>query len=114
MFQLNNPKVATTFLYIYAENDERSLSRQVYVINCLLLNNTRHCLLQIRIEGTVVELNRSICEKYFRNQPISSQIRDVICNQNQEIDWNDLKKKHDELLQKIEREEIQLEMPENQ
>lgn len=62
-----------------------------------------------------MELDRSICENYFRNQPISAQIRDVLCNQGQEVDWNELKRKHDELLQKLEREEIlQLRMPENQ
>lgn len=71
--------------------------------------------LQIRVEGNVVELDRNVCEEYFKNQPISGQIRDTICDQGQEVDWNELKRKHDQLLQKLERGEItQLEMPENQ
>lgn len=63
----------------------------------------------------MIELDRSVAEKYFREQPVFAQIRSVICRQGEEVDWNELKREHDQQLQKLETGEIeQLEMPEDE
>ncbi|KAJ8982129.1 hypothetical protein NQ317_002855 [Molorchus minor] len=91
-----NPKVSACFLWSYIK-EEKNINRQV------------------RIEGTVEQLSDKECAGYYNGQPLFAQIRsNIIRNQSAKVDWIDLKKKHDELLEKVKTTNEPLQMPEHE
>lgn len=89
-----NPKVAACFVWSYVK-DEKFIKRQV------------------RMEGTAVQLPREECLAYYNKEPLFGKIRSHICQQDQRINWNDLKKKHDELLKEVKTTNKELPMPDH-
>ncbi|XP_044010286.1 pyridoxine/pyridoxamine 5'-phosphate oxidase-like [Aphidius gifuensis] len=70
-------------------------------------------LRQIRIEGHVEELARNEVEKIYEAKPLYAKIRSHLCHQDAVVDWNQMKKQHDELLKKVEAKEISLAIPDH-
>ncbi|XP_018562283.1 uncharacterized protein LOC108904283 [Anoplophora glabripennis] len=88
-----NPKVSACFFWNYTK-DEKYIQRQV------------------RIEGISVEMSFQECLEYYNKEPLYCKIRSHICQQGQKVDWDTLKKKHDEILEEIKTTNKQLPMPE--
>ncbi|KAF7990431.1 hypothetical protein HCN44_000236 [Aphidius gifuensis] len=68
---------------------------------------------QIRIEGHVEELARDKVEQIYNDEPLYAKIRSHLCHQDAVVDWNQMKKQHDELLKKVEAKEISLAIPDH-
>lgn len=76
------------------------------------LNNNYHNFpFQICIEGCTEQLPDSVASEYFQNTALSHQIREVIGVRGKTVDWYQVKKKHDEIFCKVQRERIKLEKP---
>nr|CAI5838950.1 unnamed protein product [Callosobruchus analis] len=67
--------------------------------------------LKVRLQGKANELSKEDCESIYQNLPTYCKIRDIICEQGKEVVWEDLKKRHDELLKKYQ-QGMELKMPE--
>lgn len=86
---------AMCFLWAYKNDNGESVSRQV------------------RIEGCVKELKKEECQKLYEGEPLYCKIRSHVCNQGTKVDWKELKASHDELLEKVEKGEADLPMPDH-
>ncbi|KAJ8959820.1 hypothetical protein NQ318_011552 [Aromia moschata] len=89
----DNPKVSGCFFWGY-QKDEKFIHKQ------------------IRIEGIAEKLSNEECEEYHNKDPLFCQIRSHICQQGQKVDWDELKKKHDEILEAVKETNKPLKMPE--
>ncbi|GJQ71590.1 hypothetical protein Trydic_g11293 [Trypoxylus dichotomus] len=85
-----NPNVASTFLWTYAK-EQRFITRQV------------------RIEGSLKEIDEEDAKALYNAYPVYFKIRSHICQQNQPVEWQALKDKHDEFLSKIVNQETVIE-----
>lgn len=70
-------------------------------------------MLQVRIDGDVVELDKNSYRYLYNNEPLFCKLRAHICNQGQIVDWSVLKKTHDRLLKEVTYNERVLEMPDH-
>lgn len=55
-------------------------------------------ILQVRVTGTVAELSESEIVEFYKDEPLFARIRSKICRCGEEVDWNELKAKHDQVL----------------
>lgn len=55
-------------------------------------------ILQVRVIGTVAELSESEIVEFYKDEPLFARIRSKICRCGEEVDWNELKAKHDQVL----------------
>ncbi|KAK3919529.1 Pyridoxine/pyridoxamine 5'-phosphate oxidase [Frankliniella fusca] len=55
----------------------------------------------VRIEGDVVELTEDQYLDLYEREPLFCKVRSHLCHQGVEVDWDDLKKKHDEIVRKV-------------
>lgn len=90
-FQEENPQVASTILLIYNKNESQIIR-------------------QIRISGIAEKLSKEKNLFYFENDSLTGKIRDSIAKNAEAIQWEDQKKKLDEMLEKVQQGE-NLEMP---
>ncbi|XP_050303223.1 pyridoxine/pyridoxamine 5'-phosphate oxidase isoform X1 [Anthonomus grandis grandis] len=91
-----NPKAAASFLFQYVRNNTEPVSRQV------------------RIEGIAERIPGKMEENTFYAEPLYAQIRSVLIkDQSMEVNWDELKNQHDEMLAKVKSGEITLSPPEN-
>lgn len=74
-----NPNVTAIFLWSY-KDDLGDIVRE------------------IKIEGIAAVASEEQIAKYYEEEPIFGKIRSIICVAGVVIDWNDLKLKHDKLL----------------
>nr|CAH7757077.1 unnamed protein product [Callosobruchus chinensis] len=74
--------------------------------------NSRKAKFIVRMQGTAKELSKEDCESIYQRLPTYCKIRDIICDQGEEVHWEDLKMKHDELLEKC-RRGMELKMPDS-
>lgn len=51
--------------------------------------------MQVRIEGSLEEINTTMCQNIYEKQPIFAKIRSAISHQDEVIEWNQLKNLHD-------------------
>lgn len=93
----SNPRVAACFLFVYFNAEiSKAISRQV------------------RIEGIVEQLSPEIIERQYNAQPLFAKIRtNLIKKQGEEVKWEELKRKHDKLLEKVTKGDIELRVPNN-
>lgn len=52
--------------------------------------------------GKVTELNETEIAEFYKDEPLFAKIRSKICRCGEEVDWNDLKAKHDQALKDYE------------
>lgn len=55
-------------------------------------------ILQVRVTGIVAELSESEIVEFYKDEPLFARIRSKICRCGEEVDWNELKAKHDQVL----------------
>lgn len=55
-------------------------------------------IFQVRVTGTVNELCDSEIAEFYKDEPLFARIRSKICRCGEEINWNELKAKHDQVL----------------
>jgi len=89
-----NPAVAATFFWKYQLNGNVVLK-------------------QVRINGKVSELSPEEISKFYVEEGPCSKIRSKICVCGEPCNWNDLKKKHDEVLENFQNGTDKLEQMEN-
>lgn len=55
-------------------------------------------LFQVRVIGDVSELSESEIAEYYKQEPLFAKIRSKICRCGEEVNWDELKAKHDQVL----------------
>ncbi|CAB3365921.1 Hypothetical predicted protein [Cloeon dipterum] len=73
------PRVALTFLWMYA-SDSQGIDAQ-----------------QVRVEGTITELPFQQHPEIFENEPLFCMLRANICRQGEYVEWSELKEAHDKI-----------------
>ncbi|XP_003428149.1 pyridoxine/pyridoxamine 5'-phosphate oxidase isoform X1 [Nasonia vitripennis] len=89
------PTAAMCFLWAYLNDKGQRVARQV------------------RIEGDVVVLGKDSYADLYEKDKLFCKIRAYICHQDQEVDWNDLKARHDQLLNDVRLNKKSLPMPDH-
>ncbi|XP_058801119.1 pyridoxine/pyridoxamine 5'-phosphate oxidase-like isoform X2 [Phymastichus coffea] len=90
-----NPAAAMCFLWAYVNDKNQRIARQV------------------RIEGDVVVADKESIAKLYEKDKLFAKIRSYICPQDQEVDWGELKAKHDKLLNEVRLNKKSLPMPDH-
>lgn len=67
----------------------------------------------MRIEGDVVVVDKDIVADLYEKDKLFAKIRSYICQQDQEVDWDEQKAKHDKLLNEIQQNKTKLAMPDH-
>lgn len=67
----------------------------------------------MRVEGPVKELQPHEYQDLYDAEPLYCKIRSHICHQGQPIDWMEHKQNHDELFEKVHKQEQDLPMPDH-
>lgn len=68
---------------------------------------------QVRIEGAVNKLSTDNMKELYDIEPLFCKIRARVCEQGKEIEWDQLKRDHDELFNKVINNNIQLPKPDH-
>jgi pyridoxamine 5'-phosphate oxidase len=68
---------------------------------------------QVRIEGTVSKLNTDNMKELYDIEPLFCKIRAQICEQGKEVVWEQLKRDHDQLFDKVIKNNVQLPKPDH-
>ncbi|KAK0098200.1 hypothetical protein PV326_010522 [Microctonus aethiopoides] len=68
---------------------------------------------QVRIEGTIEYLPRNEVEKVYNAQSLYAKIRAHLCHQDTVVNWDELKKRHDVLLEQAKIDYSFLQMPDH-
>lgn len=91
----NAPHVAMCYLWSYVNEKEQEITRQV------------------RVEGIVEMLERKDFQHLYDREPLFCKIRSHLCHQGSEVNWEELKQRHDEILDSVRRNENNLPMPDH-
>ncbi|KAF2879129.1 hypothetical protein ILUMI_27036 [Ignelater luminosus] len=89
-----NPWVAATFLWNYKKDETEYLK-------------------QVRMEGKIQKISQDRCLKLFNQEKLYCKIRSHLCHQDQQVDWEVLKSKHDKLLDDVLNNKRKLTMPDH-
>ncbi|XP_076757582.1 pyridoxine/pyridoxamine 5'-phosphate oxidase [Xylocopa sonorina] len=68
---------------------------------------------QVRVEGAMKKLEREQFRHLYDREPLFCKIRSHLCEQGREANWNELKRRHDEILDSVRRKANDLPMPEH-
>lgn len=68
---------------------------------------------QVRIEGSVQMLNADNTKELYDTEPLFCKIRAQICAQGKVVEWQQLKRDHDRLLDQVINNDIQLTRPDH-
>ena len=68
---------------------------------------------KVRIEGDVVVMDKDSYTDLYEKDKLFCKIRAYICHQDTEVDWDELKAKHDHLLKEVKQNKISLPMPDH-
>ncbi|XP_063698928.1 pyridoxine/pyridoxamine 5'-phosphate oxidase 2-like isoform X2 [Culicoides brevitarsis] len=79
-----NPQVSATFLWCYRKTADSELIKH-----------------QVRILGTAKELSAEKIKEFYDNEPLAYKIRSAICRCGEPVNWDELKKSHDDLMQRV-------------
>ncbi|XP_025426006.1 uncharacterized protein LOC112694674 isoform X1 [Sipha flava] len=90
-----NPQASMVFLWLNKTDDNLPQTRQV------------------RIEGTVSKLNTDNMKELYDIEPLFCKIRAQICEQGKEVVWEQLKRDHDQLFDKVIKNNVQLPKPDH-
>lgn len=77
-----NPNVSASFLWCYKKQDGRN-------------ELTKH---QVRFTGVASELSTDEIRKFYDDEPINYKIRSVIARCGEPVEWETVKRRHDEAL----------------
>ncbi|XP_043256337.1 pyridoxine/pyridoxamine 5'-phosphate oxidase [Colletes gigas] len=91
----NVPQVAMCYLWLYVNEEEQNISKQV------------------RVEGTMKRLKKEEFQHLYDREPLYCKIRSHLCNQGQEVNWEELKQRHDEIVDSVRRNENNLPIPDH-
>ncbi|XP_017766537.1 PREDICTED: pyridoxine/pyridoxamine 5'-phosphate oxidase isoform X1 [Eufriesea mexicana] len=86
---------AMCFLWFYVNDQDQKVTKQV------------------RIEGTMKRLDSEQYKHLYDREPLFCKIRSHVCDQGRVVDWEDLKRRHDEILDSVRRGENDLPMPDH-
>ncbi|XP_017788872.1 PREDICTED: pyridoxine/pyridoxamine 5'-phosphate oxidase [Habropoda laboriosa] len=78
---------------------------------CYVNEQGHRIVRQVRVEGTVKRLEREGFQHLYDREPLYCKIRSHLCDQGREVDWNEMKERHDEILDSVRRNRIDLPMP---
>lgn len=68
---------------------------------------------QVRVEGFVKKLGPDITNELYEIEPLFCKIRAQICEQGKSVEWEQLKRDHDQLFDKVIKQNIQLPKPDH-
>lgn len=68
---------------------------------------------QVRVEGVMKKLEREEFRHLYDREPLFCKIRSQLCEQGREVNWDELKQRHDEILDSVRRKANDLPMPEH-
>ncbi|XP_014216054.1 uncharacterized protein LOC106644873 [Copidosoma floridanum] len=88
-----NSTAAMCFLWTYLDDQDQKIARQV------------------RIEGDMIVVDKEEIADLYESDKLFCKIRAYICHQDQEVDWDDLKARHDRLLGEVRQNKKDLPMP---
>lgn len=73
---------------------------QYLLVDKQSLSQRRIVMLSIQVRGTgsVVELTEAEIAEFYRDEPLFAKIRSKICRCGERVEWNNLKSKHDQVL----------------
>ncbi|XP_076678993.1 pyridoxine/pyridoxamine 5'-phosphate oxidase isoform X2 [Andrena cerasifolii] len=91
----NVPHVAMCYLWFHVNEKEQWITKQV------------------RVEGTMKRLEAKDFQHLYDREPLYCKIRSHLCHQGREVSWEDLKQRHDEILESVGRNETGLRMPDH-
>ncbi|XP_003400180.2 pyridoxine/pyridoxamine 5'-phosphate oxidase isoform X2 [Bombus terrestris] len=91
----NVPYAAMCFLWYHVNEQQQKIMKQV------------------RVEGTMKRLERESFKHLYDREPLFCKIRSHVCNQGRDVDWEELKQRHDEILDSVRRGENDLPMPDH-
>lgn len=66
---------------------------------------------QVRIEGSVNKLSTDNMKELYDVEPLFCKIRAQICDQGKVVEWEQLKKDHDQLFDKVVKNNVLLPKP---
>lgn len=93
--QAENPQASMLFLWLDQTSDNLPQTRQV------------------RIEGTVNKLTTDNMKELYDIEPLFCKIRAQICEQGKVVEWEQLKRDHDQLFDKVSKYNVQLPKPDH-
>lgn len=67
----------------------------------------------MRLEGRVELLPRDQVKEVYDAEPLYCKVRAHLCHQDTAVDWNEMKKRHDELLRQAKLDPEILSMPDH-
>ncbi|XP_043511425.1 pyridoxine/pyridoxamine 5'-phosphate oxidase-like [Frieseomelitta varia] len=91
----NVPYAAMCFLWFYINEQEQEITKQV------------------KIEGIMKKLEKESYKHLYDREPLFCKIRSHVCNQGRDVNWEELKQRHDEVLDSIRKGENDLPMPDH-
>ncbi|KAI4481455.1 hypothetical protein M0804_009575 [Polistes exclamans] len=89
------PQAALCFVWLYINDKGQNIARQV------------------RVEGPMKKLKQSEFKHLYDREPLFCKIRSHLCHQDKEVDWDELKRRHDQILEEYRRGENELPMPDH-
>lgn len=93
--QAENPQASMVFLWLDKTPDNLPQTRQV------------------RIEGSVNKLSLDNMKELYEIEPLFCKIRAHVCDQGKPVEWDQLKRDHDQLYEKVVRNNVQLPKPDH-
>ncbi|XP_029049946.1 pyridoxine/pyridoxamine 5'-phosphate oxidase-like [Osmia bicornis bicornis] len=91
----NVPQVAMCYLWFYVNEQEQEITRQV------------------RVEGTMKRLMKEEYQHLYDREPLYCKVRSHLCHQGREVNWEELKERHDEILDSVRKNDNDLPMPDH-
>ena len=91
----NVPQVAMCYLWFYVNEQEQEITRQV------------------RVEGTMKRLMKEEYQHLYDREPLYCKVRSHLCHQGREVNWEELKQRHDEILDSVRKNDNDLPMPDH-
>lgn len=89
------PNAAMCFLWCYINDKGENVARQV------------------RVEGAVIPLESKNYKHLYDREPVFCKIRSHLCYQDRAVEWEDLKRRHDEILDEYRKGKNNLPMPDH-
>lgn len=68
---------------------------------------------QVRIEGPIEKLKKDDYSELYEREPLFCKVRSHLCQQGVEIEWEELKERHDSMLRDATEGKIKLPMPDH-
>lgn len=67
----------------------------------------------MRVEGTMKRLMKEEYQHLYDREPLYCKVRSHLCHQGREVNWEELKQRHDEILDSVRKNDNDLPMPDH-